>query len=109
MQYLIRVTCKHFEDGELKMFTKETKVRPKSKNKLKNLLYMSYPYGAWFPQLMLKDGKVKVNIVGEDTFVNTHPETFDVEFFYELIPYTPEIEVVEVPKVEAPVEALSHE
>jgi hypothetical protein len=81
MPYLIKTTAKE-KNSEAKVI--ELPINPKNRTKLKNLLYVSYPYGAWFTQRLLHKGQVKVSIVDGDAFVDEEIDGADFDCLYEL-------------------------
>ena len=83
MPYLIKTTAK--EKDQLEPRVQEIPINPKNKTRLKNLLYVSYPYGAWFTQRLMASGKIKVSILDGDAFVDEEVSGADFECEYELI------------------------
>ena len=87
MPYIIKTIAREKDKPESVI---EIPINPKNRTKLKNLLYVSYPYGAWFTQRLLSHGKVKVSIIDGDAFVDEEIEGADFECLYELKPVEPE-------------------
>jgi hypothetical protein len=54
------------------------------KNRLRKILYFSFPYGAWFVAEMMRKGRVKVTFAGDELLVNQDLEAFDMSVLYEL-------------------------
>ena len=85
MPYLIKTVAKEKNKPEV---VNEIPINPKSRTKLKNLLYVSYPYGAWFVQRLMNQGQVKVSILEGDAFVDEEIEGADFECLYQLLTVT---------------------
>lgn len=82
MPYLMKTTAKEKNQPEAKVV--EIPLNPRTRGKLKNLLYVSYPYGAWFVQQLMNKGSIKVSILDGDAYVDEDIPGADLECLYEL-------------------------
>lgn len=56
-----------------------------TKSRLKKILYFSFPYGNWFPQELMRKGRVTVTFVGDEMLINQTVDHFDLVITYELV------------------------